>query len=161
MKFGVNLRGRLTGAELAVRVFQIATLLPLSYILLASGYPYLYTHEGLFSVLFDLGLASLPKAEALALSLLFRRSASEILAFFTALAAAIAFGLLAERLLKGSERLARGSRRAWLGLIALDLILRCLPLPFAPLPLYAQIIGFLVRLGCLLLILLDLRAARA
>ena len=160
MKFGVNIRGKLTGAELAVRVYQIAALLPLGYMLLASGYPYLLTKNGLFSVLFDLGLASLPRAEALGLSLLYRRSASELAVYFTMLALALTVGLLANALLKGGEKKPRVSRAVWASLIALDLVFRFIPLPFAELPLYARIVGFALRLGCLALILLDLRAAK-
>ena len=160
MKFGVDLRGKLTGAEIAVRVYQIAALLPLGYMLLASGYPYLLTKNGLFSVLFDLGLASLPRAEALGLSLLYRRSASELAVYFTMLVIALAVGLLANALLKGGAKKARVSRLVYAGLIALDLVFRLVPLPFASLPVWAQALGFLVRAGYLALILLDLRAAK-
>lgn len=160
MKFGVNIRGKLTGAELAVRVFQIASLLPLAYMLLASGYPYLFTRYGLFSVLFDLGLASLPRVEAFGLSALYRLTSSELAVYFVLLGFALAFGLLMNALLKGGEKKPRVSRAVWAALIALDLVSRLVPLPFAELPLYARILGFAVRLACLALILLDLRAAK-
>ena len=160
MKFGINLRKTLTGAELAVRIFQVTTLLPLAYMLVGVGMPYLYTHKGFFSVLFELGLAGLPRAETLGLSLLYRISGSEMLVFFVMLAVALAVGILAESLLKGSELRAKRSRVVWAVLIALDLLFRFVPLPFESLPVYANVFGFLLRLGCLALILLDLRAAK-
>ncbi len=159
MKFGINLRKTLTGAETAVRVFQICSLLPLAYMLVASGYPYLFTHESLFSVLFDLGIAAIPRAEALGLSLLYRKSGSEIVVYFVLLGFALLVGLAAKALLKGPERRVKTSRLVWAVLIGLDLILRLIPLPFAGLAFYASALGFAVRLGCLALILLDLRAA--
>ena len=160
IKFGVNLRKNLTGAELAVRIFQISALLPLTYLLLGSGYPRVFTQYGLFSVLFDLGLAALPRLETLGLSLLYRLSGSELTIYFLMLVVALAVGLLANSLLKGSGKRPFAVRAVWAGLIALDLAFRFVPLPFASLPVWARIFGFAVRLGCLALILLDLRAAR-
>lgn len=160
MKFGINLRRVLTGAELAVRIFQVTTLLPLTYMLVGAGLPYLYTHRSLFSVLFELGLAGLLRAETLGLSLLYRKSGSEMAVFFVMLAIALAVGILADNILKGSDARAKRSRIVWAALIALDLLFRFVPLPFEALPLYAAAFGFALRLGCLALILLDLRASR-
>lgn len=160
MKFGINLRKLLTGAELAVRIFQITTLLPLAYTLVGAGLPYLYTHRSLFSVLFELGLAGLPRAETLGLSLLYRKSGSEMAVFFVMLAIALAVGILADNALKGSDARAKRSRIVWAALIALDLLFRFVPLPFEALPVYASVFGFALRQGCLALILLDLRAGK-
>ncbi len=80
--------------------------------------------------------------------------------FFVMLAIALAVGILADNVLKGSDARAKRSRIVWAALIALDLLFRFVPLPFEALPLYAAAFGFALRLGCLALILLDLRAAR-
>lgn len=161
MKFGVNLRREKTGAELSVVIFQIISLLPALYIFVLSGYSYLMTKPSFLKTLFDLGLSALPRAEGMALSLLYRRSSSEMVAFFALTGFALTFGLLTGRLLKGDARSARASRVVYAALIAVDLIVRLLPLrnnlafgwPIA-------ILAFLIRLGCLALILLDLRADR-
>lgn len=161
MKFGVNLRREKTGAEVSVVIFQIMSLLPALYIFVLSGYYLLMTKPSVLKTLFDLGLSALPRAEGMVLSLLYRRASSEMVAFFTLMGFALAFGLLAERMLKGDYRRAKTSRVVFAALIAVDLIVRLLPLrcnlafgwPIA-------IIAFAIRLGCLALILLDLRADR-
>ncbi len=160
MTFGVNVRGKLTGADAAVRIFQISSLLPLPYIFLASGYQYLFTKYGLFSVLFDLGFAALPRVETLGLSALYRVTSSEIIVYFLMAALALAVGLAAKRLLRGKERRPVTVRVVWSVLIALDLVFRLVPLPFASLPIWALVPGFLLRAACLALVLLDLRAVK-
>ena len=37
MKFGIDIRGKLTGADLAVRIVQIAAGLPMLYLIILSG----------------------------------------------------------------------------------------------------------------------------
>ena len=160
IRFGVGLRGSLSGAELSVRIFQGAALPPALFILLVSAYPPAMLHRGVAAVLFELGLSALPRWELLLLSLLYRLSGSEIALTFALLVFALAFGLIAGRLLR-SKRSAVVARRAYALLVLADLALRLLPfrfnlafgLPFA-------IAGFLLRLGCLGLILLDLRAEK-
>lgn len=158
LRFGLFERKALTGAELAVRIYQISSLLPLPYLLIAAGSPPLITKSGLLSVLFDLGCMVLPRPELRALSLLYRLSASEIAVHFAILLPALIVGLAAERLLKNKRRgrLWRIAYAAWIGL---DLLVRFL-LPHLSFPLWAAVTGFAVRLSCLALILLDLRAAR-
>lgn len=161
MKFGVNLRKVKTGAEVYVLVFQALSLLPALYIYVASGYPYLMTKNGILSTLFDVGVFALPRWEALLLSLIYRWRCSEIAAYFALLVIALAFGLLANRLLKGNYRTARGSRVVLAVLIGGELVFRLLPLrcnlafgwPVA-------ILTLAIRLACVILILLDLRADR-
>ena len=160
MTFGVNVRGKFTGADAAVRIFQISSLLPLPYIFLASGYQYLFTKNGLFSALFDLGFAALPRAETLGLSALYRLSSSELAVYFLTLVLALIAGLAAKKLLTGKGRRPVDVRVIWAVLIALDLVFRLVPLPFASLPVWALAAGFLLRAACLILILLDLRAAK-
>ena len=160
MRFGVDRKNRLTGADLAVRVFQIASLLPVLYVLVACVYPAVFTTRNVLSFLFDAGVSALPRWEALALSRLYRATAGEVLVCFVLLAAALAFGLAAGKLLKGARR-GRVVRVVLAVLIALDLILRVLPTSFRfAFGVPAAVIGFVVRLGCLAMILLDLRADR-
>ena len=161
MKFGVNVRKKRTGGEVYVLIFQISSILPVLFVLLASGYNPVITNNGLFAFLFRLGLSALPTWEGLVLSAVYRKTASEVIVVFVLLAAALAFGLLANRLLKGSEKTARRSRMAFLALIGLDLALRLLPLGFnQAFGLPAAIVAFLIRLCCLVLLLLDLIADR-
>ena len=161
LRFGVGLRGTLSCAELAVRFLQGAALPPALFILLVSAYPPAMLHRGIAAVLFELGLSALPRWELLLLSLSYRLSGSEIAVTFALLVPALIFGLIAGRLLR-SKRSAVAARKVYAALILADLVLRLLPFrfnlafgwPFA-------VAGFLLRLGCLLLVLLDLRAAKA
>lgn len=159
MKFGVGIRKKLTGAELSVRIYQAASLLPCLYVLSASGYRGIFAQRGLFSLLFDLGISTLPRWESLTLSTLYRLSSSELAVYFTALALALIWGMASRRLL--GEKTGVTVRWVYAGLILLDLVLRLLPLRFNGvfgLPMAAA--GFMVRLICLALVLLDLRAHR-
>ena len=160
LRFGVGLRGALSGAELSVRFLQGAALPPALFILLVSAYPPAMLHRGVAAVLFELGLSALPRWELLLLAFLYRLSGSEVLLAFALLVPALAFGLAAGRLL-GEKRTAVTARKTYAALVLADLVLRLLPfrfnlafgLPFA-------IVGFLLRLGCLGLIALDLRAEK-
>ena len=159
MKFGIAIRRQLTGGELAVRIYQIASLLPCLYVLSASGYRGIFARYGVFSVLFDLGVSALPRWEALALSALYRLTSGELYFYFTMLALALVWGLVSRPAL--GERTGVTIRRIWAGLIAADLVFRLIPLRcnlVLGLPMAAA--GFAVRLACLALILLDLRAHR-
>lgn len=158
LRFGIGQRKTMSGAELAVRVFQITSLLPLAYLLTAPGYPYLFTRSGLLSVLFDLGAAALPRAELWLLSLLYRLSASEVAVHFVILALALGAGLAAHSLSQSSPARRRGCRIVYAGWLALDLLLRLL-LRAPSFPLWALIAGFLLRGACLALVLLDLKHA--
>jgi hypothetical protein len=158
MRFGFENRKHLTGTDLYVRVMQIAALLPAVYLITIPGYPAITTQHSVLSVLFDLGFSVLPRIETLALSLLYRATASEIAMYFAMLIAALVLGLAAKKLL---DRAPRTVRLVFAALIAVDLILRLLPLRFnAAFGLPCAIAGFGIRLGCLALILLDLRAAK-
>lgn len=158
MKFGFENRKHLTGADLAVRVMQIAALLPAPYLLAAPGYPSMLTRHSFLSTLFKLGLSVLPRPETLGLSLLYRLTFSELAVFFAPLIFALILGLASKRLF---QRFPRAARLAFALCVAVDLILRLLPLSInSAFPAACGIIGFAVRLGCLALILLDLRAAK-
>lgn len=159
MKFSHKLRQCRTGADLYVAVMQLAALLAGLYLLVIPGYPALLTHRSALSGVFTLGMSALPRWEAAALSLLYRLTASEVAVFFGMVGGALAFGLAAGRLLTG-ERTARTVRVILAALIAADLALRLLPLRWNTLfPLPYAIAGFVLRLGCLALVLRDLRVS--
>ncbi|MBR4636137.1 MAG: hypothetical protein IKO51_07220 [Clostridia bacterium] len=159
MKFGINPIRKLTGAELSVRILQIAAILPAVYMFMVSGYHSLVTRQNLFSVLFNVGICTLPKLETLGLSALYRLALSEVALCFTALGFALVFGLVAKPLLRGDHKRAVISRIVFAVLVFADLIIRLLPLKmntvFGIVP---EVIGFMIRLGCLVMIILDLVA---
>ena len=161
MKFGVNLRKVKTGAEIAVTIFQVMSLLPALYIYIISGYPYLMTQNGVHLVLFDAAISALPRWEVMLLSVLYRATSSETVTQFALLAFALAVGLLAANVLKGKPRTAVVSRIVFAALILGDLVFRLLPLhcnqALSPV---MNMIGFVIRLGCLALVVLDLIAYR-
>ena len=103
MKFGIDIRGKLTGADLAVRIVQIAAGLPMLYLIILSGMPALLTQKSPVTVLFSLGVCAIPRAVALSLSALYRHTGGEVLFSMLLVAAALAYGVVMNRLLH-SER---------------------------------------------------------
>ena len=159
MKFGINVRKKITGAELSVRVFQLLSVLPVLYILLASAYMSLLTEKGVLQALTEYGMAALPRAEAFLLSLLYRKTGHEVLVVFALLAGALIMGFGGGAVLRAKHGTARTARRVYAALIAADLILRLLPLNMNRVfSLPATVVGAALRLACIVLILLDLRA---
>ena len=159
MRFGVDIRREKTGADLAILVFQIASILPVAYVLIAPNYPPLLAQKGVFSALFDLGCSVISRAEAFALSALYRAPASEMRFTMLLLAIALAFGAVMKRLLHGEVSRARKTRIVYAAWLALDLLLRLIPVHGSVafgLPL--AIAAFVIRAICLALVLLDLRA---
>ena len=160
MKFGLYYRHAYTGSDLYVLVQQIAALLIAPFMLFSSGYTGLFTSRGLLALLFDAGFSVLPRAEALALSLTYRRTESELIVFFSVLVFALALGLVYGRLLHG-EKSGVVTRVVLAVLLSADLLLRLLPFSFnGAFGISAAVLGFAVRLACLVLVLLDLRACR-
>ena len=159
MKFGINPIRKLTGAELSVRILQIAAILPAVYMFMVSGYHSLVTRQNFFAILFNIGICTLPKLETLGLAALYRWSLSEMALCFTVLGLALVFGLAAKPLLRGDHKRAVISRIVFAVLVFADLIIRLLPLKvntvFGIVP---EVIGFMIRLGCLVMIILDLVA---
>ena len=159
MKFGIDIRGKLTGADLAVRIVQIAAGLPMLYLIILSGMPALLTQKTPVTVLFSLGVCAVPRAVALGLSALYRQTGGEVLFSMLLAAAALVFGVVMNRLLH-SER-GRTTRVVLAVLIAIDLILRLLPLGFTKaFGLPCEILAFALCAVSLVLVLLDLRAGR-
>ena len=162
VEWGIQNRKVLTGAHLCVRAFQVISMAPLPYIFAVAGYPAVITGRNPLSYLFDLGIMALPRLEAVALSLLYRLTASELVVYFALLAPAIVVGIVLGRLLRGTEQVNVAVRRVLAGLIAADLVIRLLPFGFnLAFGIPAAIVGWLIQLACLALVLLDLRAATA
>ena len=162
VRFGIDIRRQLTGADLYVRIFQISALLPLPYIFFAAFHPALLSTRNLFSALFDIGMCALPRVEAFALSYLYRATIREVAVYFAMLVPAIALGFAAVNVVRGNPQLSVRMHKLFAALIACDLVIRLIPiranLAFGwP----AAIIGFAVRAVCLWLIIQDLRAYKA
>lgn len=157
MKFGIDIRGKLTGADLAVRITQIAAALPMLYLVILSGMLSLLTRETPITVLFSLGVCAVPRAVALGLSALYRHTGGEVLFSMLLVAAALFCGVVMNRLLHSERgRTVRIVLAAW---IAVDLIVRLLPLGFTKaFGLPCEILAFALRAASLVLVLLDLRA---
>ena len=159
MKFGIDVRGRLTGADLAVRIVQIAAALPMLYFVILSGWLSLLTQDTPLTYLFSLGVCAVPRAVALGLSALYRQTGGEALFSMLLVAAALFYGVVMNRLLH-SER-GRTTRVVLAVLIAIDLILRLLPLGFTrAFGLPCEILAFALRSASLVLVVLDLRAGK-
>ena len=159
VKFGIDIRKQLTGADIYVRIFQICALLPLPYLYIAMIDRGIGSSRNLLSVLFDIGMSSIPRIETLALSYMYRITLSEEKVFFFILIIAIALGFAADRVLRGNPALSVRMHKLFIALIACDLIIRLIPvkanLAFG---LSGAVIGFILRAGCLYLLILDLKA---
>ncbi|MBR0373046.1 MAG: hypothetical protein IJH91_00795 [Mogibacterium sp.] len=161
VRFGIDVRRQLTGADLYIKIFQVSAILPAVYIAATAAYPPLLIQRSIFSAVFDLGMSLLPRALTLALSSIFRVTGSEVRICFIPLVLALALGLIGDRVLRGSRRRAILVHKVCIALIAADLMLRLVPLRYNLVfgwP--AAIAGFLVRAVCIALLVLDLRADR-
>lgn len=156
--WGTDDRKALTGAGLYVAVFQVSSLLPLPYLFAVLGYPAVITSRNVLSFLFDVGMVSLPRVEALALSYAYTAFSSELTVYFALLVVALVLGLVLGRLLRGDCETGIRLRRALVVLIACDLVIRLLPFGFnLAFGLPTAIIGWLCRAACLAFLVMDLR----
>ena len=159
VKFGIDIRRQLTGADLYVRIFQICSLLPLPYIFLATAHPAILSTRNLFSVLFDIGMSSIPRLEAYALSGLYRLTSSEVAVYFVVLAVALSLGFISSRVLRGNPEASIRFHKAAEVLVALDLAIRIIPVKAnIAFGIPAAVIGLAVRAACLYLVIRDLKA---
>ena len=159
--FGTDLRRKLSGADLYIRILQITSVLPVLYIFLVTGAPQLLTGKSIFSSLFSCGIEALPRGESLFLSWLYRYTSNEVIVYFVILFLALFAGILGNRLFRDNHKSGRTTRKVFAVLLAADLVFRVLPFSFNhAFGFPAAAFGFAVRLACLLLILLDLRADR-
>ena len=151
IKFGIDVRKKYTGAELYVRIFQITALLHLA----------IFKEKSVYSVLFDIGIMGLPRAETLALSSVYRITGSEVIVYLTILIIALVLGFSAEKLFKEDRNRGILCRKVFIVLIIIDLLIRLIPMRFNLVMGWpAVIIGFLLRLGCVILLVMDIRAEK-
>ena len=159
MRFGLT--GKRTGAHVYALAFRISSLLPLPYIFVLAGYAGLAARRGVLSFLFELGCAVLPRWETLLLSALYGKTGNELLVYFVPLVFALALGLVLNRLLRAGEKTAKAVRIVLCALIAAELVLRaCSPRFSAVFGVGVSVAGFVFRLGCLALPVLDLIFAK-
>lgn len=161
MKFGIQTGKKLSGAGVYMYVFQAVTLLPLPYMLIASGYMGLVAKRGVLSFLFDAGFAALPRWLTLGLSYLYGKTAHELIIYFALPVLALILGIVMKKLLQGGEKTAKTVRIVLCAAIVTDLILRLFTPQFHTLfgwP--AAIIGLAIRLAELGLLAGDLIAEK-
>ncbi|MBR4024528.1 MAG: hypothetical protein IKI86_04530 [Firmicutes bacterium] len=160
IRFGTDPRKRLNGSDLYVKTFQLASILPVFYLFMASGYMGIFSKRTVFSVLFDLGISVLPRAEALALSYIYRITDNELIMVFIMMIIGLILGLLSNKIFREDEKRGIAARKVFIVLIAIDLVVRLLPMKFNPafgLPMAA--IGFIIRAGSIALLYMDIKAA--
>ncbi len=159
--FGTDPRRKLNGSDIYVKTFQLASILPVFYLFMASGYLGIFSKRSVFSVLFDLGVSALPRAEALALSYLYRMTDNEIIMVFIMMIIGLILGLLSNKIFRESEKRGIAARKAFIALIAIDLVIRLLPMKFnLAFGWPAAMIGFIIRAVSIVLLYMDIRAAK-
>ena len=161
VEFGIDIRRKLTGADLYVRIFQICSLLPLPYMFLATAHPAILGTRNLFSVLFDTGISSLPRLEAYVLSCLYRLTLSEVAVYFFVLAIALALGFISSRVLRGNPEASIRFHKAAEVFITLDLAIRIIPVKAnIAFGIPTAAFGIVIRAACLYLVIRDLKTAK-
>ena len=152
---------KLSGTEKYVILIQIASLFPLLYVLIGAGSNVYHMQKSFFSVIFELGMAFLSRAEVFCLSLFYRVSLNELYVYFVILILALVFGLVMKRLLRGSEKTGKAIRLVLIIWIICDIIVRLLPLRVNTIqePVF-RILGLVFRIICLLLVGLDVLKKR-
>ena len=162
IRFGIDVRRQLTGADLYMRIFQICALLPLPYLFLAWAHPVILETRNPVAAMFDIGICALPRVEAFALSCFYRAKLSEMTVYFVILIIAIALGFAAVNILRGNPEISIRMHRIFAVLIACDLVIRLIPVKAnIAFGLPAAIAGFAARAVCLWLIMFDLKAYKA
>ena len=162
IRFGTDPRKRLNGSDLYVKTFQLASILPVFYLFMASGYMGIFSKRTVFSVLFDLGISVLPRAEALALSYIYRITDNELIMVFIMMIIGLILGLLSNKIFREDEARGIMARKVFMVLIALDLVLRVLPFGFnMAFGLPFEVIGFAVRLLSVAALYMDIKAHKA
>ena len=160
LEFGCGKRGVITGADIYVKVFQISSLLVAAYIVIALNYPPVMMKNGAVNFLADLGIVTLPRWEAVLVSLLYEKTLSEVAVFFVLSGAALAFGIAAGRLLRSPGKTAVTARKVFAVIIFCDYILRLMPFGFNSVYGFGmKTAGSAIRLFCAILIVFDIRAA--
>jgi hypothetical protein len=160
VRFGIDVRRQLTGADLYVRIFQICALLPLPYIFLAGVHPPVLSTRSPFAMLFDVGICALPRVETLALSYIYRATLSEVAVYFVILVIATALGFAAAKVLRGNPEASIKFHKLVASLLILDLAIRIIPVRANyAFGIPAAAAGLVIRAVCLYLVIRDLKAA--
>ena len=161
VEWGIEWRKCVSGTQLAVWAFQVASLLPLAFLLAIVGYPAIVTTDNVLTAAFKLGMMAIPRIATIGLAHLYRITGSELAIHFALATGALAVGLVLGRLLQGSENVRIRLRQALAVLIAADIAMSLPPLPFNSVygPGFA-VAGIAVKLACLAFVILDLRAAK-
>ena len=145
-----------SGAAFYVLAFQIASLLPLPLMLFASDSSFVLSKKGILQFLFETGISSLPRAEALGLSTLYRVTSGEIWVYFAVALAALVLGLAAKKLFP-REGKSVAARIVFAALVAADLTVRLIPFSFNRVfDTVPNAIGFVVRLASLAALVYDI-----
>ncbi|MBQ3328506.1 MAG: hypothetical protein IJG88_00965 [Eggerthellaceae bacterium] len=161
VEWGIRDRKAHTGMQLAVAVFQVASLLPLAFLFGIVGYPAIVTMDNPLALLFKLGMAAIPRIEALGLSHLYHLTGNEVAIHFALLISALVAGVLVPRIARSSDAAAVGTRRALAAFCAFDIAMSLLPRPCtAAFGIGAAAAGIAAKLACLVFIALDLKAAK-
>ena len=157
MKFGIQRQKELSGAALSVRIYQIASILPVAYLLVLSGYPGLIGTGNVLTYLFELGVMSLSRQQVLLMSLLYRITMSEIVVCALLLVPALVIGLVSNKIFRKGPQTQRTFRIICIIWITIDLLLRLVTLILLSSHVTVwTFIGLAVRLVMLAFILLDL-----
>lgn len=161
IRFGTDFRRVLTGADLVIRIIQAGALLLVPYVFIASGHIAVLLKPGVFSVLFDMGIAALPRLLTLGLSLLYVRTGHEVAFLFIALAFALILGIIGNRVFRESTDHAVRWRKILLALIIIDTVICLIPMHFnAVFGLPQAAFGIILRAAFIMMILLDLKNAQ-
>lgn len=159
--FGIDIRKKLNGSDLYVKTFQIASMIPVIYMFVASGSLKLFSTGGPLAWIFDLGMSMLPRVEVMGLSYLYRSTSNEIIMLFTMLAIGLVLGLLSNIIFREDEKRGIAARKLFMALIGIDLVIRLIPvrpnLVFGPV---FAVIGLLVRAACIAALYMDIRAEK-
>ncbi|MCR4564167.1 MAG: hypothetical protein K5755_05990 [Clostridiales bacterium] len=159
MKFGIDLRNKRTGADIAVIIFQLVSVLPTFYVFVASGYIAILNKRNALTALFDFGICALPRWETLLLSFLYRLFSSEMAPYFVMLLIALALGVASKRVLTGSVKKSMAFHIVFSVFIVADLIIRILPFGFnSQFTLAFNLGAAAVRAVCLALLIADMVA---
>ncbi len=151
-------RWKLTGADSAILIFQVVSLLPLLYILVITGDNSVLLRKGIMHTVFNLGINGLPRLEVLGVACIYRLLHNEIIVFYAILLTAFIVGLVMKRKLPGKGPTARRTRWFLIIWVACDLVLRLVPIRLnTAYALPYRIFGFVVQAVILALLVWDLR----
>lgn len=159
--FGIDIRKKLNGADLYVKTFQIASMLPVLFLITASGYLGLFAKGGPLAWLFEIGMSVLPRWETLGLSYIYRQTSNEVIMLFIMMLIGLLLGLFSNKIFRENEKRGIAARKVFMILIAIDLIVRLIPMRFnLVFGLPMAVIGFIIRAVFIVFLYMDIKTAR-